>query len=185
MAKSRVEKNKKLYEEIELESFEIKDIAGEEEIKQEVKQESRPESKPEPKKELVVVKRQNIVPVKETKKLPVAEKKKVEVNFPEEDFVVEQPISYTSKLSIEEILRAKLEKQQKLKDSKKGYKKSPYTKSYTPQDMQKNISQKDGIDIRKEANIKVKKPGNGPIVFLVILLLLVLAAGAFVAYKLL
>ena len=178
MAKSRVEKNKKLYEEIELESFEIEDITVQEEKKPVVKQ---------VKEELVPVKQQEIVPIKETKKLPVVEKKKVEAKpkVEEEDFVVEQPISYTSKLSIEEILRAKLEKQQKLKDSKKGYKKTPYTKSYTPADMQKNINQRDGIDIRKEANLKVKQKGNGPIVFLVFLLILVIAAGAYVAYKLL
>ena len=174
MAKSRVEKNKKLYEEIELESFEIEDVSLQE------------EKKPQ-KKELVPVKKQEMVPVKEEKKLPVVEKKKIEIKqeVKQDDFVVEQPISYTSKLSIEEILRAKLEKQQKLKDSKKGYKKSPYTKSYTPQDMQKNINQKDGIDIRKEANIRIKQKGNGPIVFLVFLLMLVIAAGAYVAYKLL
>ena len=179
MAKSRVEKNKKLYEEIELESFEIDDITV---------QEKKPvikEEKKEVKEELIPVKQQEIVPVKETKKLPIVEKKKVHAEPKEEDFVVEQPISYTSKLSIEEILRAKLEKQQQLKDSKKGYKKSPYTKSYTPQDMQKNINQKDGIDIRKEANLKIKRKGNGPIIFLLFLLILVIAAGAYVAYKLL
>lgn len=173
MAKSRVEKNKKLYEEIELESFDIEDITEKKEPKQEVKE------------EIVPVEKQELVPIKEKKKLPVVEKKKPEVKVQEDDFVVEQPISYTSKLSIEEILRAKLEKQQKLKDSKKGYKKSPYTKSYTPQDMQKNINQREGVDIRKEANIRLKRGSNGPIVFLVILLILVIAAGAFVAYKLL
>lgn len=169
MAKSRVQKNKQLYEEIELESFEVEDVT----------QVSQPIKKEEP----VKVVKQEIVPVKEKKALPVVEKKKIEIK--EEEFVVEQPISYTSKLSIEEILRAKLEKQQKLKDSKKGYKKSPYTQSYTPEDMQRNINQHEGIDIRKEANIKVKRNNNGPIAVLVILLILVILAGAFLAYTLL
>ena len=175
MAKSRVQKNKQLYEEIELESFEVEDVT--QISKQEIIKEEPVKKQEEPVKEV----KQELVPVKQKKALPVVEKKKVEKK---EEFVVEQPISYTSKLSIEEILRAKLEKQQKLKDSKKGYKKSPYTKSYTPEDMQRNINQREGIDIRKEANIKVKK-NNGPITFLVVLLILVILAGAFVAYTLL
>ena len=178
MAKSRVQRNKQLYEEIELGSFEVEDVTQTK--KQEVIKEEPIIEKEEPKQEI----RQAIVPVKEKKALPVVEKKKVEV-VKEEEFVVEQPISYTSKLSIEEILRAKLEKQQKLKDSKKIYKKAPFTKSYTPEDMQRNINQRDGIDIRKEANIKVKRNNNGAITVLVILLILVILAGAFVAYSLL
>ena len=177
MAKSRVQRNKQLYEEIELGSFEVEDItqAKKQEIIQKEPKIKKEESKPEI--------RQAIVPVKEKKALPVVEKKKVEVI--KEEFVVAQPISYTNKLSIEEILRAKLEKQQKLKDSKKIYKKAPYTSSYTPEDMQRNINQRDGIDIRKEANIRVKKNNNGPIAVLVILLILVILAGAFIAYTLL
>lgn len=176
MAKSRVEKNKSLYEELELESFELEDITSEPK-KVEVK-------KAEPKVE--VTKKQEIVPVKEEKKNEVAlvkEKKKAKVEEVfEEEFVVEQPISYTDKLSVEEILRAKLEKQQQLKDSKKGYKKTPNTKTYTPEMMQKNINVKEGVDIRKEANIRVKKNNNGSIAFLVFLLILVIAAGIGLAY---
>ena len=175
MAKSRVEKNKALYEELELESFELEDIS---EIKKEPVEEVKEEVVEEVKQEIVVV---------EEKKNEVAvfnEKPKKKETI-EEDFVVEQPISYTSKLSVEEILRAKLEKQQKLKDSKKGYKKSPITDSYTPEMMQKNINQQDGVDIRKEANIKVKKSSNVGVALLVFLLIAIIAAGIVIGFVIL
>ena len=165
MAKSRVEKNKSLYEELELETFELEDVSG-------MKKEEIVETK-ETKVEKVEEK-QLVVPV--AKKNPVTIVENDEINI-DEDFVIEQPLSYTSKLSVEEILRAKLEKQQKLKDGKKGYKKTPYTSSYTPETMQKNISQDEGIDVRKEVNIHVKKNNNLAIIILVILLVLVVVAG--------
>jgi hypothetical protein len=174
MAKSRVEKNKALYEELELESFELEDIS---ETKKETIKEEKVEAKVEEKK-------QEIVKVEEKKQeVAVIEEKKEETI--EDDFVVEQPISYTSKLSVEEILRAKLEKQQQLKDSKKGYKKSPFTESYTPEMMQKNISQEDGIDIRKEANIKMKKENNAIVWLLVFLLFAIIGAGIAIAFVIL
>ena len=167
MAKSRVEKNKKLYDEIELESFELEDI-GE-------------SSKKTPKKEQ---KKQEIVPVKKEKKNQLVEVPQVDT-VKEEEFMA-QPVSYTDKLSVEEILRAKLEKQQELKDSKKVYKKSPVTETYTAEMMQKNINQSEGVDIRKEANIKVKQETNNwPIIILVILLVVLVVAGAVVSYLLL
>lgn len=177
MAKSRVEKNKTLYEELELEPFELEDIASEPKKTDTKKAEETQTSK-----------KQEIVPVKEKKNevAVVKEKKKIKVEEVfEEEFVVEQPISYTNKLSVEEILRAKLEQQQQLKDSKKGYKKSPNTKTYTPEMMQKNINVKEGVDIRKEANIRVKKNRNGSIAFLVFLLIVVIAAGIGLAYLIL
>ena len=174
MAKSRVEKNKALYEELELESFELEDIS---ETKKETIKEEKVEAKVEEKK-------QEVVKVEEKKQeVAVIEEKKEETI--EDDFVVEQPISYTSKLSVEEILRAKLEKQQQLKDSKKGYKKSPFTESYTPEMMQKNISQEDGIDIRKEANIKMKKENNAIVWLLVFLLFAIIGAGIAIAFVIL
>lgn len=174
MAKSRVEKNKALYDELELEPFELEDISAESK-KVEIKKEEKKE----------VIKKNEVVPLKEKKSevVPFKEKKKIKVaDVIEEEFVVEQPISYTDKLSVEEILRAKLEKQQQLKESKKGYKKSPNTKTYTPEMMQKNINVKEGVDIRKEANIRVKKNNNGPIAFLVFLLIAVIAAGVAAVY---
>lgn len=177
MAKSRVEKNKALYDELELESFEIEDVTNSKENNNVVIEEPKIEEVKPPKK-------QELVPVaKKEKKHQIAvveEKKKVDII--EEDFVVEQPISYTDKLSVEEILRAKLEKQQKLKQDKKGYKKSPITKTYTPEMMQKNINQKEGVDIRKEANIKVKNNNDVTVALLVFLLIAIIAAGVIIAY---
>lgn len=178
MAKSRVEKNKALYDELELESFELEDIGAPSKTET-----AKPEV--EEKKEIEVQWTQALPVAKKQKKNEVAvvEDKK-EINL-EEEFVVEQPISYTDKLSVEEILRAKLEKQQKLKDSKKGYKKSPITDTYTPEMMQKNINQKEGIDIRKEANIKIRKNNNTAIALLVLLLIAVIVAGVVIVYVIL
>lgn len=176
MAKSRVEKNKSLYEEIELNSFEIEDISDD------VKDEPVKEAIKEPVVEQP--KKQEIVPVAKREKkneVAVVEKKKKKVKV-EEDFVVEQPISYTDKLSVEEILRAKLEKQQKLKDDKKGYKKSPFSDNYTPEMMQKNISQDKGIDIRKEANIRIRDNRTFMTVFLILLLIGVLLTTGMIIY---
>lgn len=176
MAKSRVEKNKSLYDELEMESFELEDIGTPKSEKSEKKAlPTKVEKKENTKKqELVPVKKEKkneIVPAKKRKKEPVIE----------EDFVVEQPISYTDKLSVEEILRAKLEKQQQLKDNKRLYKKSPITSTYTPEMMQKNINQKDGVDIRKEANIRVTRGSNLVVALLVLLLLAVIIAGVIIA----
>lgn len=176
MAKSRVEKNKTLYEEIELNSLEIEDISDEvktEEVKEVVKE---PLNETTKKKEMLPT-------VKKEKKNEVAvvEKKKKNEEK-EEPYVVEQPISYTDKLSVEEILRAKLEKQQKLKNDKKGYKKSPYTENYTPEMMQKNISQDKGIDIRKEANIVVKNNKNSITLILILLIIIVIVITAIAVY---
>ena len=175
MAKSRVEKNKALYEELELESFELEDLS-------EIKKEQPIE---EPKEEEIVVEeaKQEVMVVNEKKnEVAVVKEKSKKKETIEEDFVVEQPISYTSKLSVEEILRAKLEKQQQLKDSKKGYKKSPFTETYTPEMMQKSINQQEGIDIRKEANIKIKKSSNVTVALLVFLLFAIIAAGIIIAF---
>lgn len=168
MAKSRVEKNKSLYEELELESFELEDIS-----------ETKIEDKVEEVKE--VVKKQEIVPVSKKEKHAVVKVEKTK-SIEDDDFVVEQPISYTSKLSVEEILRAKLEKQQQLKSNKKNFKKSPVTETYTPEMMQKNINQREGVDIRKEANIRVKNSSNSSIAFLILLLILIVAGGVIAAY---
>lgn len=176
MAKSRVEKNKALYEELELESFELEDIS-------EIKKEQPVEEKEEVEETIIEEAKQEVVVVKEKKnEIAVVKEKPKKKETIEEDFVVEQPISYTSKLSVEEILRAKLEKQQQLKDSKKGYKKSPFTESYTPEMMQKSINQQEGIDIRKEANIKVKKSNNVTVSLLVFLLFAIIAAGIIIAF---
>ena len=157
MAKSRVEKNKELYNEIELESFEIEDISEKASVVEEKKE---PENKIVKKNEVAII-----------------EQPHVEETEIDDDFEVEQPLSYTDKLSVEEILRAKLEKQQQLKDNKKVYKKSPITSEYTPEMMQKNINQQEGVNVRKEANIKVKNGSNTIVIALSVLLILVLVFG--------
>lgn len=185
MAKSRVEKNKKLYDELETNEFELEDIATSKKEKKEEKVEEVFElediSNAKVEEANVVVKeekKQELVPVKKPKKheVSVRSKKKVEI-VNDDDFVVEQPISYTNKLSIEEVLRARLEKQQELKDRKKGYKKTPNTPSYTPEMMQKNIKQHKGIDIRKVANIKVRRENSGFTMVLLVFLLMTVAIG--------
>ena len=195
MAKSRVEKNKKLYDELEKDDFELEDIS---EVKKEVKEEIKPEIKieevivenKEPEKKLPVKKeekKRELVPVKEEKKLPAPrkekkDKKKVEI-VEEEDFVVEQPLSYTNKLIAEEALREKLEKHQQLKDKKKGYKKTPYESNYTAENMQKNISQFGGVDVRKEVNLKVRRESNSfTLTLLLLLLIVVIVGGALLIY---
>ncbi len=184
MAKSRVEKNKTLYDELELEAFELEDITSTSNNEGNLVEEPKIET-PKVEKSTKVVKKEEMLPVvKKEKKHEVAvvKEKQKKKDVIEEEFIVEQPISYTDKLSVEEILRAKLEKQQQLKNDKRVYKKSPITETYTPEMMQKNINQKEGIDIRKEANIKVKKNNNGVVAFLVLLLMAVVAAGVIAAY---
>ena len=179
MAKSRVEKNKSLYDELESESFELEDIGiPTSEISEKKVESNEKKALPVNLEKKNDTKRQELIPVKKVKKNEIVpSKKKRKVEFVEEDFVVEQPISYTDKLSMEAILRAKLEQQQQLKDSKKLYKKSPITSTYTPEMMQKNINQKDGIDIRKEANIRVSRGSNLVVCLLVLLLIAVIIAG--------
>ena len=177
MAKSRVEKNKALYDELELESFELEDVTSN------VKNDNIVIEEPKIEKTKIIKKQEFLPVVKKEKKNEVAvvqNKKKKEVI--EEDFIVEQPISYTDKLSVEEILRAKLEKQQQLKNEKKVYKKSPVTSTYTPEMMQKNINQKEGVDIRKEANIRVRNNNNLKIAICVFLLIAIIAAGVVIAF---
>ena len=177
MAKSRVEKNKSLYETLEKDEFDLVDITEEKKSveKQEVQQ------------PIVEVKKQEVIPVAKPKKNEVAvvkEKPKVKAKAEviEEEFVTTQPVSYKDRLSIEEVLRVKLEKQQQLKNQKRLYKKTPVTETYTSEMMQKNINQKDGVDVRREVNIRVKQ-GNKFIGFLlVVLLLAVIAAGAAAIY---
>ena len=196
MAKSRVEKNKKLYDELAKDEFELEDISEIKEKKKNlevmVEETSKEESATEEfvEKKLPVKKEEKkseLVPVKEEKKLPATrkekkEKKKVEL-VEEEDFVVEQPISYNDKLVAEEALRARLEKQQELKDKKRGYKKTPYASNYSAEAMQKNISQFGGVDVRKEVNLKVKRSGNAAtLTILFFLLCLVIVAGLLVLY---
>ena len=159
MAKSRVEKNKDLYNDIELKSFEVEDL------KEKVKE--TPTAIKEEKKHDIV---------------KLDDEKKEETKEKVEEVELEQPLSYTDKLSIEEILRAKLEKQQKLKNSKRLEKRTPFTEEYDAEKMQKNINQASGVDVRKEVNIKIRKNNNAIIFVLLVLLVLVLIGGGIALY---
>lgn len=177
MAKSRVEKNKSLYDELESEEFELEDISSSKVEKKEKEQLPVKVEKQEK------VKKHEVVPVKKRELIKVSEKKKKKKKniIDDEDFVVEQPISYTDKLSVEEILRLKLEKQQQLKKDKKIYKRTPITKTYTAEMMQKNINQKDGVDVRKEVNLEVASENKYVVPLLLLLIVAVIVAGAVIA----
>ena len=173
MAKSRVAKNKALYEELEKEEFDLVDIVEENNITKEVVEE-----KVEVKVDKKSTKKQAVVPVVTPKQQVIVVNKKAK---PKVEVVEEvpsaQPVSYKDKLSVEELLRAKLEKQQQLKDSKRIYKRTPYTETYTPAVMQKNINQRDGINVRKEVNIRVRQGNKAIGALLTLLLIIVIVVG--------
>ena len=191
MGKSRVEKNKELYEELnsnvsghhelDLEAFDLEDLGdiSTEPIKEEFVLEDLADIE-EPVVETIEINQEE--PILEVKK-----EKKVEVPAltNTEEYVVEQPVSYNKMLIAEEVLREKLEKQKELKDSKRGLKRSPITESYSAEAMQKNIKQHVGVDVRKELNIKIKRSNGRVITILVILLIAIVAAGIALAYMVL
>lgn len=172
MAKSRKEKNKELYNQLEKEMKENKENTYEEKLKNidpnlNFKEESELiEKKVVVNKKndtkntsalTVIAKKVNGEKVATKNSLVKVEpkvKKQVQKVVEEEEF--NEPVSFTDKLSVEEILRAKLEQQQKLKSNKKNIKRSPNDESYTPTMMQKRIKQHEGVDVRKEVNLKHK-----------------------------
>lgn len=202
MAKSRKQKNKKIYDDLEVELKNNKENSYEEKIKSidpkinssgsnlvvakknEIvkKNEQKNNSaltviakkvngdKPTKKNELVVV----------NKDKKVAKKKDKE-RATEEEF--HEPISYTDKLSIEAILRAKMEQQQRLRDEKKNLKKSPTDDIYTPSMMQERIKQHEGIDVRKEVKIKTKDYRWVALTILFIALIAVIVIGVLLIFK--
>ncbi len=201
MAKSRMEKNKKLYDDLDNEMKNNKGDLYEEKLKaidpnidnDDIGMENTPVSggnlvkKNETKNAsaLTVIakevngekaKKNEVVPVKNKKE----EKKQIEENF--EDYF-ENPISYTDKLSVEEILRAKLEQQEKLRSDKRGMKKGPNDETYTPEMMQKRIKQHEGVNVRKEAKIVTKDYRWVALMLLVISLISVLVIGALLIFK--
>lgn len=198
MAKSRVEKNKKLYEDLDNEmknnvgnSYEEKlkiidpslDDSGEEVVTHVV--EDKVSKKNDVKSNGVleaIAKEINGKSIKKNEIVVVKPKKKEKEIEMKEDFF-EDPISFTDKLSVEEILRAKLEQQQKIKDSKKGLKKGPNDASYTPEMMQERINQHEGIDVRKEVNIKPKNHKRIAISLLLLALIAVIVIGFLLVFK--
>lgn len=202
MAKSRKQKNKKIYDELEVELKNNKENVYEEKLKSiDPTLDSKGEVVFEEKKSNIVKrneqknnsalttiakkvngeksnKKNELVVVKKEKK---AAKKKEKAEIVEEEF--NEPISYTDKLSIEEILRAKLEQQQKLREDKKNMKRSPNDKNYTPEIMQKRIKPHIGVDVRKEAKIKHKDYRWLAMTVLIVALIAIIVIGALLIFK--
>ncbi len=198
MAKSRVEKNKKLYETLDEEMKNSKENAYEEKLKAidpELESKNEESFSNETSLNSKKVENKNTSQLNEIAKeingnkkkkdeivvVKKEEKKEVKKEEEEEPFV--DPISFTDKLSVEEILRAKIEQQQKIKNSKKGVKRGPNDDNYTPEMMQERILQHEGIDIRKE--LKMKRKSNKALVLsvLFVALILVLVVGALLIFK--
>lgn len=202
MAKSRKDKNKKIYEDLEVELKNNKENTYEEKLKtidpqlnsqgevnaRENNANIVKRNEPKNSSALTVIakkvngekhnKKNELVVVKKEKKKNV---KEIEEEFNEEDF--DEPVSYTDKLSIEAILRAKLEQQQKLREEKKNLKRSPNDGKYTPEMMQERIKQHEGVDVRKEVRLKHKDYKWLALAILIIALIAVIVIGALLIFK--
>lgn len=195
MAKSRMEKNKKLYAELEEEMKNSKENTYEEKLKSlDPKLQNNVEEdyvstgkrvkKTESKNSnvlAVIAKEVNGKKVKKNEVVPVKEVKKQEEKIEEDVFV--DPISFTDKLSVEEILRAKLEKQNKLKSDKRSRKKSPTDENYTSSMMQARIKQHEGVDVRREAKVTTKSFKGLVMFVLVLALIAVIVLGCLLIFK--
>lgn len=195
MAKSRMEKNKKLYADLEKEMKNSKENEYEEKLKNlDPKLKNTEEEiyvsnesnvrKNETKSSnvlAVIAKEVNGKKVKKDEIVPVKEKKKKVEEIPEEFF--SDPISFTDKLSVEEILRAKIEKQTKLKNEKRSRKKSPTDEKYTPAMMQRRIRQHEGVNVRREAKVVAKNYNWLAIVLLIIALISITIIGCLLFFK--
>lgn len=195
MAKSRMEKNKKLYAELEEEMKNSKENTYEEKLKsldpklqnaveEDYVSTGKRVKKTESKNSNVLAVIAKEVNGKKTKKnevVPVKETKKQKEQIEEDVFV--DPISFTDKLSVEEILRAKLEKQNKLKSDKRSRKKSPTDENYTASMMQARIKQHEGIDVRREAKVKTTDLRWLSLWLLIIALIAVVVLGCLLIFK--
>jgi hypothetical protein len=112
----------------------------------------------------------------------IKEKKQKEQKV-EEDIVIEDPISFTDKLSVEEILRAKIEQQEKIKNDKRNKKKSPFDENYTPEMMQERIKQHEGVDVRKEAKVVTRDYKWTAMLILIIALIAEILIGVLLIFK--
>ena len=198
MAKSRREKNKDLYDQLENEMKNNKENSYEEKLKNLDPNLNASGDVVLPKEE-VVVNRKN--EAKNTSSLTVIAKKvngekinkkneivKVEKKHKKEEEIIDvedlnEPVSFTDKLSVEEILRAKLEQQQKLKDDKKSFKKGPNDERYTSSMMQERIKQHEGVDVRKEVNLKHNDHRKLVLGILIVALIAVIVIGVLLIFK--
>ncbi len=103
--------------------------------------------------------------------------------------IAEQPLTFTDKIYVEELLRKRIEEQEKLREKSKRIRRTPTTKEYTAEDMQERIKILDGVDIRKELRkgkgIKRKTKNVLDKVVIVTLLTLIVAGIVVIAYLML
>lgn len=200
MAKSRKEKNQKIYAQLEEEMKNSKESNYEEKLKnidpklsdskknEIVLHQDKNIKKNETKSNsslTVIAKKVNGEKTSKKNELVVVKKEK-KVSKKENADIVEDfddPISYTDKLSVEEILRAKIEQQERIKAKKKIMKKSPNNESYTPEMMQERIKQNEGVDVRKEVKLVNKNYVVFAIGILVLLLTLVVVLGLIIIFN--
>lgn len=202
MAKSRRQKNKRIYDELEEELKNNKEAGYEEKLKnidphlnaegdadvQERHHDIVRKNEQKSASQLTVIakkvnegkagKKNELVVMKKEKKTA---KKKEKAEVVEEE--INEPISYTDKLSIEAILRTKLEQQQKLREEKKNLKKSPTDNNYTPSIMQERIKQHEGVDVRKEVKLKHKDYKWTALAILIVALIAVIVIGVLLIFK--
>ncbi len=86
--------------------------------------------------------------------------------------ISKNPASFTDKISVEELLRVRIEEQERLRANKKMTSRTPSTAEYTPQMMHERITPHEGVDIRKE--VKLKKTSERNLVEKIILLILMM-----------
>ena len=198
MAKSRREKNKDLYDQLDKEMKNSKENSYEEKLKNLDPNLDASGDAIVPKEEYVIAKKNE---TKNSSSLTVIAKKvnggtfekkheivKVEKKKKKEEEIIDveelnEPVSFTDKLSVESILRAKLEQQQKLKADKKSFKKSPNDEKYTPAMMQERIKQHEGIDVRKEVNLKHNDHRKLVLGILILSLIAVVVIGALLIFR--
>lgn len=197
MAKTRKEKNKKLYQQLDEEMKNNKENSYEEKLKaidpalndydnsssRSVEEKSSRKSENKTNSALTVIaKKVNGTSNKKGELVSVEKETKASKEEAAEE-TYEEPISYTDKLSVEAILRAKMEQQQKIKDEKKKGKKGPNDKYYTPSMMQARIKQHEGIDVRREVRLENKSYRWTAMAILVIVLAAVIVVGLLLIFK--
>ena len=200
MAKSRVEKNKKLYETLDEEMKNNKGDLYEEKLKAidpsldkdiDLENNSLENEKSVKKNEVkntsaltVIAKEINGKKVNKNELVKVEEKKESKKLIEEDTSVeLEDPISFTDKLSVEEILRAKIEQQEKIKNNKKGIKRGPNDATYTPEMMQERIKQHEGVDVRREVRITTKSHKGAALTVLILSLISIIVIGVLLIFK--
>lgn len=203
MAKSRKQKNQKIYDELDVELKNNKEHDYEEKLKHiDPNLDSNGEANARESKANIVKrnehknssaltviakkvngdkpnKKHEMIVAKKDKK---ENKKKDDAEIIEEE-ILNEPISYTDKLSIEEILRVKLEQQQKIRDDKRNIKKSPTDTRYTAEMMNERIKPHVGVDVRKEVNLKHKDFRWAALAILIVALVAVIITGVLLIFE--